>query len=379
MPAALVDVIDRARRSRIALVNAMEGRLPRAFDAIAAIPAPPLMALCAAADRIRRAGIRALSPIARAVLVDRERRVAVLGTSLIALTFVAACALPMWMIALGPLVWGVPHVLSDVRYLLARRGYHRRPLVLLAVGLGVAAAALGFGVRGALVAALVALAVSRGSTARRAIGLALVAALFALAEWAGPLADMAFAHLHNVVAVALWWAWRPRETRLHWLPLLVFAACVALVLLGAAEPLLAATGGLRAKWTGLSFRYVASTLSPTTVGPLAARLVVLYAFAQAVHYIVWIRLIPEDDRRSHTPRSYQQSYRALRTDVGPWVLWIGAVGAVSFLAWALVVSAGAARSAYLSVSFFHGYLEIAAAAVFLSEGSADRAPLPVTE
>ena len=347
----------------------MDGRLLRVSSALAAIPAPPLHSLFAAADRLRRAALTAASPLARALLVDRDRRVAFLGTALIAFAFLTSATFPIWMIALGPLVWGVPHILADIRYLIARQGYHRRPSVILAIVGGAAATAAGYGVRGGLASAGFVLLFSRGTRARRAIGLGVVAALFGLAQWAGPISDLAFAHLHNFVAVGLWWAWRPRSKSLHFLPLLAFIAGSAALLYGAAGPLLRLTGGLSAPGSGLSLRQLTYSLSPAQVGvgPLAVRLVLLYGFAQAVHYIVWLRLIPEDDRPSPTPRSYSQSYRVLGKDVGAITLWLTAAGIAVFAVWALVTSAGAARNAYLSVAFFHGDLELVAAALLFSE------------
>src|SRR5690348_11917803 len=118
----------------------MEGRLPRAFSALGAIPAPPVHSLLAGLDKVRRAALMAGAPWARALLVDRERRVAFTGAVLVAAAFAATCAVPMWMVALGPIVWGVPHIVADVRYLIMKQGYHRRPLVLLAIGGGALAA-----------------------------------------------------------------------------------------------------------------------------------------------------------------------------------------------------------------------------------------------
>lgn len=336
-------------------------------SAISAIPAPPFHSLFAAADRLRRAALTFFAPLGRALLVDRDRRVAFLGTISIALAFLGSATFPLWMIALGPLLWGVPHILSDIRYLIARQGYHKRPAVLLAIVGGAAATALGYGVRGGLASAGFVLLFSRGTRARRAVGFAVVAALFGLAQWAGPISDLAFAHLHNFVAVGLWWAWRPRSKSLHYWPLAAFAMGSAAILYGVAEPLLRLTGGLSAPGSGLSLTYLTYSLSPSPIGPMAVRFVVLYGFAQAVHYIVWLRLIPEDDRPSPTPRSYSQSYRVLGKDVGSIVLWMTAAGIAVFAVWALVTSAGAARNAYLNVAFFHGDLELVAAALLFSE------------
>ncbi|WP_437611594.1 hypothetical protein WMF20_06405 [Sorangium sp. So ce834] len=346
----------------------MEGRLHRLAGSVGAIPAPPLDAPLAGLDRLRRLGLRLLGPsLSRSLLVDRERRVAVLGSTLIVAAFLLASTWPVVLLALGPLLWGIPHVLADVRYLVARPGLHRRPLALAAIGAGVLAAGLGGGVRGGLFGAALALCVARASWPRRLVGLGVVGALFAAAQRAGYAADLAFAHLHNLVAVAIWWAWRPRRTRLHLAPIALFAAGAAALLLGAAGPLLAWSGGMEAPWTGLGMRQLAWTLSPTQAGPLAARFVVLYAFAQATHYIVWLRLMPEDDRPSKTPRSYRQSFRALAADVGGSILWLSALGALGLIGWASFGPAEA-RDVYLRLAFFHGHLELAAGALLWAEG-----------
>ena len=346
----------------------MEGRLHRLVGSVAAIPAPPLDAPLAGLDHLRRLGLRLLGPfLSRSVLTDRERRVAVLGSVLIVAAFFLAGTLPVVMLVLGPLVWGIPHVLADVRYLVARPGLHRRPLVLAAIGAGILAAGLGYGVRGGLFGAALALCVARTSWPRRLVGLGVVGALFAAAQHAGYVADIAFAHLHNLVAVLIWWAWRPRQTRLHLVPIVLFVAGAAAMLLGAAAPLLAWSGGTEAPWTGLGMRYLAWTLSPDPLSPLAPRLVLLYAFAQATHYIVWLRLMPEDDRPSKTPRSYRQSFRALAGDIGGWILWLSVIGALGLISWAFF-GPGEARDGYLRLAFFHGHLELAAGALLWAEG-----------
>jgi hypothetical protein len=98
------------------------------------------------------------------------------------------------------------------------------------------------------------------------------------------------------------------------------------------------------------------------------RLVALYAFAQAVHYTIWLRLVPEEDRAQPTPRPFAASLRALVADLGPWVCALAACGTVAFAAYALV-DVFAARDAYLRFAIFHGHMELAAAALLFVEGS----------
>jgi hypothetical protein len=195
-----------------------------------------------------------------------------------------------------------------------------------------------------------------------------VGALFGLAQWAGPIAELVFAHAHNAVGVALWWAWRPRRSRLHWIPLALFAVGSVLIMSGALAPLAERTGGFVAPWTRLTAPGLAWGLSPWPFGPLAMRLLVLYAFAQSVHYVVWLRLVPEDDRPSTAPRSFLQSYRALRRDVGSLVIWLAALAALALAAWA-AIDLGRARNGYIQLAFFHGYLELAAGALLWAEGA----------
>jgi hypothetical protein len=228
------------------------------------------------------------------------------------------------------------------------------------------AAGCGWGVRGGLAGAAGALLFARASWRRKALGLAVLGGVLAAAQWAGPLADLIFAHAHNAVGVGLWWAWRRRESKLHWIPLASFAAGCVLILTGAMAPLAVRTGGFVAPWTGLTARGLAAGLSPVPFGAVALRFLLLYAFAQSVHYVIWLRLVPEDDRPSPTPRSYAQSLRALRADVGSVVLWLMLISMIVFAAWA-VFHVGHARNGYIQAAFFHGYLELAAAALLWAE------------
>lgn len=343
-------------------------KLSSLTGAVSSIPAPPLEAVLEWLDALRRFGLRLLGPVlSRAVLTDREKRVCVLGSVMVVAAFSLSTTLPVVALVLGPLVWGIPHVLSDLRYLVARPGLHRRPLFLGAMGVGILAAGLGFGVRGGLVGAALALCAARTTWPRRLLGLSVVGALFGAAVYFGAqISDIAFAHLHNLIAVLIWWAWRPRKTRLHLIPIALFGLGVAALLFGMATPLLAWTGGLSAKWTGLSLRYLSWTLSPDPNNAFAVRLVVLYAFAQAVHYVVWLRLMPEDDRPSKTPRSYRQTFHALSKDLGGLILWASVLGALGLFAWAFF-GPGAARDGYLRFAFFHGHLELAAGALLWAE------------
>ena len=85
------------------------------------------------------------------------------------------------------------------------------------------------------------------------------------------------------------------------------------------------------------------TMSGGLANPWGMRLVLLFAFAQAVHYGVWLRLIPEDNRKQATPRPFVTTFRALEKDMGGTILLVAGLLAGGLAAWA-VFDLAAART-----------------------------------
>jgi hypothetical protein len=309
--------------------------------------------------------------------VAREARVALVGAGLVLAALAAAVIAPLWLLAIGPIVLGVPHVVSDVRYLCARPGFHRRKLLWLAAGVPIVWGIANASVLGGLVAAAGAAAVARGDRARRAAAFTIALGLAAVAWSVGSKADVAFAHLHNFLAVALWWAWRPRIQRWHWIPLGLFAGGTVALLAGLAEPVMRATAGLTTPAAWPSFARHVASLAPVSSPTLGVRIVLLYAFAQAVHYAVWLRLVPTEERGERAASTWSQSMtgavRSLRADVGVPVLILAALSALAIALWA-VVDLSRARTEYLRFAIFHGHLELVAVAIFFVEGWPARGP-----
>lgn len=329
--------------------------------------------LLAPADRARHAVYRLLGPWAGPWAANRERRVAWMGALLVLLALASTVTVPLWMLALGPIVLGVPHIVADVRYLVVRPGYHERGSLIAAAGVPLAIGAITGEVIWAPIAASGALLVARCTQQRRIAGLLLALPLAVLCARFSGYAELAFAHLHNVIALALWWAYRPRKTSLHAIPLALFAALTIALLCGLAEPLLSALGTLSGPEGSTSLRRHLASLAPFAGPELGLRLVLAYAFAQAVHYAVWLRLLPEDDRARQAPRSFTSSWRALRDDLGLPLLAIAFAVALGIAAWA-AVSLAAARTGYLRFAVFHGQLELAAAALLWAERRGSQRP-----
>lgn len=321
-------------------------------------------------DAVRSALLRVAGRPGRCFLVDRGARVALYGSLGVACALTLTATAPLWLLALGPILLGVPHLLADVRYLVVRQGLHRRvafwPLVAapLALTLAIPHATSAFaGVAGASLLA-------RGSHSRRLVVLVSAIALALLAAAGGRTADVILAHTHNVVALALWWAWSPRRGGVRWIPLALCAVATALLLGGAFDGVVQLHGV--APRSGFALETMVRALSPIGAGPWGVRAVLFFAFAQSVHYAVWLRLIPEEDRPRPGMRSFASSVQALQRDVGMAAVIACAAAVVGLGAWACI-DLHAARGAYPRVALFHGPLEFAVAAILFIERRAYKA------
>jgi hypothetical protein len=329
--------------------------------------ARPVLDPLAALDGARRSVVRASGPLARWLLVEREARVAFFGCVGLVVAFGFALACPAWAIGVGTVVLGVPHVISDVRYLVVRRGLARRASLYAGVLVAVVGTPLGLGLRAAVVGAAIAVVFARASVARRAGVLLGLAAAFALAWVYRGLAELAYLHAHNLIALGFFALFARRMRGVAWLPLALFAVLAAFLLGPTAVPALTWTGALTRAPAGLDPFTLVSQLAPTVESSWAVRGVAFFAFAQAAHYVVWLRLVPELERPSPRPRSFRQTGRALVRELSPYVVAFFALGTLVFVVWGLRDLAGA-RIAYLQSAFFHGYLELAVLALFAAEG-----------
>ena len=84
-------------------------------------------------DRARIALFRWLGPIARPFIRNRSLRASTLLCLSIVIAFALTLLSPLALLALGPVVLGMPHLAADARYLILRPGLHRERLFWLLV------------------------------------------------------------------------------------------------------------------------------------------------------------------------------------------------------------------------------------------------------
>ncbi len=317
----------------------------------------------AAIDALRGRTLRIVGPLAPGLLRDREVRVTVYGLVAIAAALALTVLAPMLLLAVGPVVLGAPHLVADVRYLVARPGLHRRIGFWLCVA-GSACASFVYPHASVSMAAIVGAAlVARVSWARRGAVALLGLALVGVCVRHGSVADIVLAHAHNAIAVVMFALWSRRTSRLHWLVVGAFVLALAAIGLGALD----ASPTRRFSESALyDSDLLVASLAPIADPVLAVRAVLAFAFAQSVHYAVWLRLVPEQDRPRPGLRSFGSSLRALVSDLGVPVFALAFIMMVGLAAWACI-SLAAARDGYLRLAIFHGPLELGAATLLLLE------------
>ncbi|MCC6332414.1 MAG: hypothetical protein IT380_00335 [Myxococcales bacterium] len=317
-------------------------------------------------DAVRSALYRALAPWLRGLYADRPRRVAWMGALSVGTSFALVLAAPLWVLALGPVLLGVPHLVADLRYLVVKPGLHRHfvPASLAAACL----VAVGFGAPSVvgLFAMVPAVLAARADGWKKGLALG-VWLVLSVCAWRDEYAFLlAFLHAHNLLALALWWRVRPRDGRAAVTVLLVLAGAAAL-LFGLGDGVIAALGGFSSPGTGTDFTELVASIAPDVEPTLALHLVLSFAFLQSVHYALWVRLIPEDARERPAPRTFRASLQALAQDFGRPLLALACLVALGIAVWGAFDLPGA-RWGYLRLATFHGYLELAAGAWLWLEG-----------
>jgi hypothetical protein len=305
---------------------------------------------------------------------------------------VLAVLAPSFLLVVGPLVFGVPHLVADVRHLLLRRAsmaWWLRASAVFALALIVLRALAESGVRRvplpfehALAAAWVLLGVVAGATARGVVQTGDAtrsrrgdARVWTLLAAAGVLAAFAVAapqtfrvvllHAHNLLAIVIWLIVFRRRWRLVWLPM-------ALVVVGAA----ALAGGVTVAITvhhgalsvfGLHLFAAADWMAPGLPDAQALAVTASFAFLQSIHYAIWLIAIPAADRPGDGGRAWRTAWRDLARDLRPAGLWVVAALAL-LVAVAGVVNMEPTRRLFLSLATFHAWLELAVLAYLLARG-----------
>ncbi|HEX7667505.1 MAG TPA: hypothetical protein VF407_23395 [Polyangiaceae bacterium] len=319
------------------------------------------------------------------IIARRDLRIPFLATLQIVILGAVTAVRPLWLFVLGPIVLGIPHLASDVRYLVLRQRVAREVIFV-----GIAAVALFLGFQGlelahrpiphwaslevATATAWILAAILSGAREREGDKtFFLLPLLFVLAGgvWAcshAGLFRILLAHAHNVVGVIAWLVVFRKHRKAALLPVAALTLVAGLLLSGF-------TLGVTSQWKafGIDLAAASHTLAPGLPARWALGAVLSFVFLQSIHYAAWLVWIPQDNLPGEGTFTFRMTARSLLADFGGPALAIIAALCVA-LAGAAAFDAKSAVRTYMSLATFHGYFEIALLAYFAARGRGRATP-----
>lgn len=364
-------------------------------------------AALSALDHFRSEVLRATTRIGwlRRCFQTRWIRQLALFTISALLMLTTSLVFPLWVLLLGPIMYGLPHLFASARYfpkLIQAPGQVKNKLwggiaavfaVTFLFKSLVQADALGWeltqvsewGGSGRFDLGVLALTTFAGA---RAIGLGWKGTLLASVTLT-PLVLMFGLHplettgamvlIHNFVGFYYWRkasSTRPEKTA----ALFAFFGTLVgtfLIIYGNFDfvwGILTPDGML--EFAGMDTGTIAGLILPGVEDGeiLCVRLAAAFAFSQSIHYYVWMKAVPDQFHTAQVPTSFRQSWSLLKSDFGSKAaLFIAGATLVYLLSWA-VIAIPLARLLYFSLASYHGYLEIAGIAIDLGHLRAGTRP-----
>ena len=300
---------------------------------------------------------------------DSTRRLIVFMLAAAAASLALAVGAPLTVTVLGLLLFGVLHNVLEIRYVAGRFATlltGRFLALLLALTSGIAlcrltASGWPLGSRYAEVGIGYAILAAgcwiglRGTARLAGLG---VLGLGAYASFSYPAYHfVVLTHLHNLVPLVFLWDWAVRIaapwarlafrlTQVLWIVVLPL-----LILAGALDRWVSAAPGVAARFVGDGSRIIAATAPPDAAGEIGVRFLVMFAFMQTMHYVVWVGFLP---------RFAPDAAAAFDARV-PWLrgrrAWLVGIVGGGFLAVLFLSDYFAGRALYGALATYHAYLE----------------------
>ncbi len=317
----------------------------------------------------------------RQLVLSRPRRI--LFLSLLALVLYLGVSLfyPLWLLLLGPILWGVPHLIASLRYNVkasfAMSQVKKVIILQTAIWLCVFAYRLAIDhFHQTLFWSEVPLLFE---------GCSLVFAFIAQAFLLKRFSLMMYFYFFLYSVLILMTFYQPVSTALfllighNYVPLIAwYKSCqtkkdfqvfslISVSYIGLS--LILITGGFQFLYAYLTPQSSIAFLNwnfADITDPYGAqiadsafwfRVVSLYAFSQSFHYFLWLKAIPENGQSQQFPPSFKSSFGRLSSDFGAGSLYVMVVLILAGLAYWLFFEFQVARVIYFAVASYHGFME----------------------
>lgn len=314
---------------------------------------------------------------------NRSLRVFLLFSMALAVYLIAALFVPLWVLLVGPILWGVPHLVSSLRYSTNNLKITKKlsvqkthlllwlfvfiyrffndvieyPLPLSQFPLLVEGLAL-------LTATLVQIYFVKQNFFKNLLSLFFVGGLL-LCTYFYPINTALVVLIgHNYLPLYYWWQSCHTNSDKK-----IFAISSALFLLASLAIYFGWFMGLysmvspQGQITFLNWDY-SEVISPFVTEnynyEFWFRIVSLYAFSQAIHYFIWLKAIPENHQKQKHPPSFKTSWLNLQGEFGAGSVEVFVVFCLIGLALWGFLEFQSARTFYFSLASYHGFMELSA-------------------
>ena len=321
--------------------------------------------------------------VLKQLFLNRSNRIFVLFTIAFLFYLSASLFFPLWVLLAGPIIWGVPHLISSLRY--TNLNFDRRQkyrlhafqftawtlvfayrfcIDILQFDLFWSQHTLLFETCVLMASFLFQTYVVKRWTLQNLIYFFLFTGLI-LSTYFFTIETALVALIgHNYVPLFAWFksCQNKKDLKTFVYASFLFITASALILFGAFDGLyqfIKPSGQI----SFLNWDYsevIAPFVSENYDYQFWFRIVVLYAFSQALHYFIWLKAIPENFQQSEHPPSFRWSYLKLSNDFGSSsVLLLGLLILMTSGIW-LVYEFQVARLVYFGLASYHGFMEISA-------------------
>lgn len=320
---------------------------------------------------------------------SRADRILMFSILTLGFYFFVAQFFPMWVLLIGPVMWGIPHLISSLRYSSFAFEYSGRNKFFsfqYLVWLGV------FAYRIAVDIYHIPLFLS--STPLMFEGICLLLSFLYLTYLDGRISVSSFTSLglliglllstffhpietalvlfigHNYVALLPWYksCQTKKDRTAFWAFTALYIALSVAIYFGAIDPVYRYfSPSASIEFLGWNyFDIVASFGALPEDHDFWFRIVSLFAFSQSVHYFIWMKAVPENYIPQQNPQTFQWSFDKLTNDFG--------ISSVYFLLALVLIGVGfwfvfefqMARLVYFAFASYHGFMEISALAFLKS-------------
>lgn len=312
---------------------------------------------------------------------NRSSRILLLFITASCFYFLASAFFPMWVLLIGPILWGVPHVISSIRYTsFSFEKTQRQQLFIFQLSIWLVVFAYRISVdlfqvalplsEYPLLFESICLSISflyhvqlKPQVNAKLVFSTLLFSILLASTYTYPIETALFILIaHNYIPLIPWYqsCQTKQDKNTFFLATAIYFVFSILILFGVFESLYTHFKPFT-EISGLNWSYeqiIEPFLSSKSNMQLWYRIVVLYSFSQALHYFIWLKAIPENHQKQQYPPSFKLSLNRLSTDFGTSsTIFLFALTLVGLLIWVLF-EFHIARLIYFAIASYHGFMEI---------------------